>query len=480
MALSIIALGIAIGESGGFQIIQQFFITSSNSIGGNVTPGAPFNSVQYNSANVFGGNSLFNYNPTNGLLTVPNETIEYTAYGPGGYLVINIINAQSSATNIVFQQMITLNSLNYAVDEASNLGNIRFYSNAVFTTQNELYSWCESGCNNTGTNAIFWVKLPFSIAATSSNFIYLNFTAITNNYDGNYAGEAPELTTPYAEYDNANSIFTFYDNFRSSTQLTGWNTGHATAVASNGLVVTCTSNGGSFAPCGVSYGVSNFIQPYVAEDFMQTTSGISAFGMISGSNTPSATTSQYNPIFWLDINDNEMGDGYYNGATNLGGSPPAYTTGYKVMQMLAQGGNDLTIGVYNSIYAQLYTNQETNWNQAPGYLTIGGNNNGNAGDTYWARVRVLPPNSIMPSTIFGNVIKAGQVPIIVTGTLNAKYVFASNSMTTSNLNANVVISSNYIASGQAGISNDIAVECSTLSSGLLYVINGLITGTTCT
>ena len=59
--------------------------------------------------------------------------------------------------------MINFNPQTYNAYETNDLGNIRFYQGS----QN-LYSWCESGCNDiVSTNAVFWVKVPsFTTAGT--------------------------------------------------------------------------------------------------------------------------------------------------------------------------------------------------------------------------------------------------------------------------------------------------------------------------
>ena len=73
---------------------------------------------------------------------------------------ITLHNSQPQATPAPFQQMITVNALNYSNYEATNLGNIRFYLG-----QQELYSWCESNCSSSSSSATFWIKLPNGIPA---------------------------------------------------------------------------------------------------------------------------------------------------------------------------------------------------------------------------------------------------------------------------------------------------------------------------
>jgi hypothetical protein len=414
-------------------ISQNVVLTGSG--GGGGTPAPPFNSIQFNSNGAFGGNSILTYNQSNLTVHSGNAILSMNLSYPDYYLPVNVLNSQSTNTPSPFQLLIPFNSLKFQSHEASNLGNIRFYSNVVMNPTNELFSWCESNCTSSAVNTLFWVRIPTNIIV-GNTIIYINFTPTINNYDGNHAGEAPQLTTSYGQFDNGGHVFTFYDNFSTSAQLVGWRTGAGTAIASSGLTVSCTSGASSFGICGVAYGTSNFVQPYVEESLMQVVSGGSplfSFGMISGSNVPSATTNQFNPSFWIDVRDNLLGDGYYNGATNLGGSPPALTAGYKIMQIAAQGSNDLTLTAYTTIYTRLYTITKTNWNQQAGYIALGGTNTGDGGNSYWVRVRTLPPNSIMPTTTFGSVVSNGNVLVTTGGSLFSGNIINSRTTQTTDI-----------------------------------------------
>jgi hypothetical protein len=110
------------------------------------------------------------------------------------YTYIKVSNNQATATNNPFQQMITFPTKSFGSYEANDLGNVRFFvgTNAP-TVANELYSWCEIGCNSinnfTSPNAIFWVKLTNSIPANGNTVLNLTFQPIATEYDGNVAGE---------------------------------------------------------------------------------------------------------------------------------------------------------------------------------------------------------------------------------------------------------------------------------------------------
>ncbi|MCL4389315.1 hypothetical protein M1397_01735 [Candidatus Marsarchaeota archaeon] len=75
---------------------------------------------------------------------------------------ITLSNSQSSATPAPFQQLITFNPSSYSSYEASNLGNIRFYTGV-------------GGCTISSSSANFWVYLPNGINANSSTIVYMTF-----------------------------------------------------------------------------------------------------------------------------------------------------------------------------------------------------------------------------------------------------------------------------------------------------------------
>lgn len=149
---------------------------------------------------------------------------------------ITLTNTQTSATQNPFQQQITFSAATYNSYEASNLGNIRFFIGST-----ELYSWCQTGCTNSGSPT-FWVKIPKSLPASVGNTIIdMGFLTVNAQYDGVYAGEAPSQSSTYAQYDNGAQVFQFYDGFPGTSLSAQWgkSTGYAAAFSvNNGLDVT--------------------------------------------------------------------------------------------------------------------------------------------------------------------------------------------------------------------------------------------------
>ncbi|MDE1865917.1 MAG: hypothetical protein KGH94_04755 [Candidatus Micrarchaeota archaeon] len=138
-------------------------------------------------------------------------TINALPYGPDSYqlnVVLGVANYQNVSTGPNFQQMVTFNPSKYLQSGVSDLGNIRFYQSG-----NELFSWCESGCSSSSTNAVFWVLLPQGLMPNSYTYLTMRLLPANTEYDGVYAGEAPQLSSSYGKYDNGNMVFTNYSNF---------------------------------------------------------------------------------------------------------------------------------------------------------------------------------------------------------------------------------------------------------------------------
>lgn len=195
----------------------------------------PYSIPSINVNYTIAGNKELRFNLTNNQ-TSPSLLPSNVTY----YVPIILNNTQSTSTGSNFQQMITIDPSSYSSYERPDLGNIRFYQGS-----SELYSWCESGCNSTSTSSIFWVKLANGIGSNSKITLDMAFLPTTVQYDGNYAGEAPELSSSYAEYDNGVKVFSKYWNFAGTTlNGWGWTYGSATVTVNNGLTYTGGSCGG--------------------------------------------------------------------------------------------------------------------------------------------------------------------------------------------------------------------------------------------
>ena len=122
---------------------------------------------------------------------------------------LTITNSQDNSTPNPYQQMVIVPSSVYGGYAASNFQNVEFfYSNGSIVP-----SWLE---NYTSTNATWWLKLS-SISASSSKTVYIGFVPkSTNLFNTVNDGEAPQLSSTYAEYDDGAAIFLNYYNFLNS------------------------------------------------------------------------------------------------------------------------------------------------------------------------------------------------------------------------------------------------------------------------
>lgn len=117
------------------------------------------------------------------------------------------ITTTSPNASLEYQQLININLTRAPFDSQSintNLSNVEFaYHNGSF-----IYAWIQ---NITDKNATVWMKLYQDINQTIYMVVYSqskNFLSSTG-----YLGEAPQLTTPYAKYDNGVKVFNQYFNF---------------------------------------------------------------------------------------------------------------------------------------------------------------------------------------------------------------------------------------------------------------------------
>jgi hypothetical protein len=167
---------------------------------------------------------------------------------------ITITNSQSVPTPSPFQQLLILN-LSSILSSSSQLLNLQFCLDVNCNTP--LYAWIESYNTNLSTVYI-WINLPTSIPANSSITIYM---FVRNSIQYPYTGMSPTLTSAYAQYDNGENVFTFYDNFAGTTLSSKWI--EVTAPPSGVITV---NNGVSIINTGNTiYYVSSqsFTAPYI-------------------------------------------------------------------------------------------------------------------------------------------------------------------------------------------------------------------------
>jgi hypothetical protein len=196
-------------------------------------------------------------------ISLPVSTLSSACSGSvEAYVPIQITNGASAATQTTFQQELSVATGSYASYTTSNLYNVCF-STGSNGSGSALQAWVET---NTGTDTV-WVKLTTSIPAGGSQTIYMNFMSANQMSTTGPTGEAPQLSTPYAEYDNGGKVFNFYDNFEgtSSSPSSSWTVNTigagASATVNNGLTVTMTQTDSGI---GI-FTVSTYSTPLMAE-----------------------------------------------------------------------------------------------------------------------------------------------------------------------------------------------------------------------
>jgi hypothetical protein len=302
--------------------------------------------------------------------TLLSEEIEFTGIPITTY-TITITNTQSDPTPSPFQQLLILN-LSSILSSPSQLLNLQFCLDVNCNTP--LYAWIEQ---NNLSNAYIWIKIPTSIPANGSLTIYM---FVRNSIQYPYTGIAPYLTSTYAQYDNGENVFIFYDNFAGTSLNTNkWNALTSYYSVNNGLTI---ENGTSDVDI---VSVQSFNMPFIIDayaiDVSLSSNGAIAFGY-NGSNEYALFIYTYNLWEGTPANDGE---------TNL------QSNNYD------KGGNEIiTIEVTSSELEFEYNYQEVNTYSG----TINGNGNigfassaGSSGNVnfYWIRVRAYPPNGVMPS-----------------------------------------------------------------------------------
>jgi len=306
------------------------------------------------------------------------------------YVPITITNTQDISTPIFFQQMIQIQESQFSnyISYNGNIANFEFFIKGGKV----LPAWIES---NTLGNLIIWVKIP-GIPAKHSETIYLGFASKTTNLLSNRGrgiGEAPQLSSTYAEYDDGAIVFNNYWNFAGTSLPSGWNvvsnSGDAYASVNNGLTVTSSNTGGHYVAVISNMPVTSttLVDEYITSQY--TNNGqdmclVSSAGSSSFSYEADSVGFQNGAL--LEIENNNGGAPSPIATTNV--NAPAVVSVY----------NNILYANYNqvaSISGQILAN---------GYLTLSANTGYNADFVVqWLRTRAYPPNGVMPTVSFGSI-----------------------------------------------------------------------------
>ena len=151
-----------------------------------------------------------------------------TSYEP-----ITITNTQSSATPSPFQQIINFTSSDpgFSSIATGNFGqNVEFF----YYNGTVIPSWLQ---NYTSSYALWWLKIE-AIPAGSSETVYVGFAPISISlFNTVNDGEAPQLSSTYAEYDDGAGVFQYYGNFMTGGSKSFGITDSSGVDVNNGLSI---------------------------------------------------------------------------------------------------------------------------------------------------------------------------------------------------------------------------------------------------
>lgn len=325
--------------------------------------------------------------------------------GITNYVALNISNSQTSATPNPFQQMISITSADSGWTYINNTGN-HFGQNVEFFYANGtiIPSWLES---YTSSSAIWWVKTG-SIAASSTLTIYMGFASKTTNLLNNKTtGEAPQLSSTYAEYDDGDNVFAVYQAWGGLSSIPSkWSiSGSATITYnSNGITITSPSDYAlnALLPSTGSYVFYASVNIGTADD------GLAGIGFSSANSYMPDGTFGY--LYQASANGENAPYIWNNGNEVSGSLQSAAATNYNgVFSQIGTSSSSLT-GFGQSI-------SNSNSFTQPQYASIIANS-ATAYNVYLTYVTVYPPNGVMPSVSFGSV-QSTTITLYLNGVSNA-------------------------------------------------------------
>jgi len=321
--------------------------------------------------------------------TLLSEEIEFVEIQITTY-TITITNSQPDPTPSPFQQLLNLN-LSSILSSSSQLLNLQFCLDAQCNTP--LYAWIES-YNSNLSSVYIWVNLPTSIPANSSITIYM---FVRNSVQYPYTGIAPNLTSTYAQYDNGENVFTFYDNFAGTSLNTNkWKANsYGYYSVNNGLTVKPAQNTCSASPGEIisvqTFGVNTVFDFYGTPAFAGGTGwGYGSYGYnpgdagcitLYGDIVGDANSGTSNVYVWTGTSSSP--NKTQTSFTQTEGIYTIIQTSSEVIAMFNYGSSASTTSIIGS-------------SSYPVGFYVGGGMSESA-IILWARIRALPPNGVMPS-----------------------------------------------------------------------------------
>ncbi len=337
--------------------------------------------------------------------TMPTSSAQ-TTFNQQVYSVpITITNLQPDQTPAGFQDMIVVPSLNYSSYIGQNWSNVEFTTGAQ-GGGSAIEAWIESNATPYSKATVVWLKLPMPIGGHNSTTIYMDFMNFKVLSRLGPTGEAPQLSTAYAQYDNGGRVFNFYDNFSGRTLNRNlWS--NASALASNPITV----NDGLTIGMPTSNQNNGYGAVISLQEFGQ---GVIDF---YGTLLDNSTLPHYQGVGLVPASSNN--------ACNLIAIGSFGSPGYSGMQTVdsycnakySQGLGFGSLEIYSIFVPSISPTNATATLNYSGAITssftsivlpqtLGFENQGsmgNLGPIYWIRQRDYPPGGFLPSASFGKV-----------------------------------------------------------------------------
>jgi hypothetical protein len=326
----------------------------------------------------------------------------------GNAIAISINNTASTATSAPFQQLLSVSPSSYV--NTTNWKNVEF----LYPNGTVMRSWLE---NFTSFGATYWLNISSGIPADTAITIYMATALInTNLFNGNTVGEAPQLSNPYARYDNGAKVFANYWNWAGTSLPSGWTAGTyngGSVSINNGLRISSPFSvnayayvvGGSFPITSTSIiesGEYNIVTYYCSGTYTNASNDdFAGFSTASSGITVKTTGErQFNQ--------------YVGVSQFLSDTPNGYSTDSQLWDQGAVASTSASVNNGNFIEGSSHNPLNAYYDDAPmftsasgysgtlypmqGWVTMTGNCPGNtdAISSHWTRIRAYPPGGVMP------------------------------------------------------------------------------------
>ena len=303
---------------------------------------------------------------------------------------ISVVNDTTQATPTNFQQLIQT-TLQYP-------SGVRFWR----PIDGWLYGWLESLSSTNQAN--IWVKIPSSIPANGVYQIYMVEDS-SLNFDGNYWGEAPNLSSTYGQYDNGASIFSNYWNFAGTSLPSGWTSSIGSSSGSvtvNNGVTLASGTGGSNGWGTIYYEFTMPSSNQIAIEVFGQTAETGRQRMYLTNTGAGSIFGGYGSDLGFDygiFGEITSGDLQYfwNGYYSPNNPAFAINTNYIVQYILT--GSTFYWNILSSSESQI-ASQSTTQPSTTNVLSLIDDDDAGATQStyYWIRFRAYPPNGVMPET----------------------------------------------------------------------------------